>query len=412
MRRCLPVSWLPRALCALGVASLGCSADSATIPTPTPGASASTVRAQITQASATAGMSARRARMSPTLASVAPGVGEAAPYHLEYFLTSLRLCESVETNGTAFNNTQGCVEVYSNQSVDYETYGYAEARADATPGNYFDLMDPATLTALNQSVPMQAGSYQWALATWNKPVRVQATIPLLDGGSLFTQDGDRATLFGYAFTQTTTALTTGPSALAITDLNNGGTWFRLQSPVVIPDSGGSYTLSLVFNPDRLIKASASGASAAAIQDTSAAVRGIYVPLLDLTPVLHQSNDSVRKESYELTGPAEFSLRLELYSVGSDTARTILGADLKTLYTATTTHTVLHPQKVSFLSTALDGSTTFEAWDHGALLQGFTRSATGGSVTLNCLTAMQATDVCGGAGSVTLSYGAPVVTRVE
>ena len=88
------------------------------------------------------------------------------------------------------------------------------------------------------------------------------------------------------------------------------------------------------------------------------------------------------------------------------------ADLKTLYTATTSHTVLHPQKVSFLNTALDGSTTFEAWDHGALLQGFTRSATGGSVTLNCLTAMQATDVCGGAGSVTLTYGAPVVTMVE
>jgi hypothetical protein len=73
------------------------------------------------------------------------------------------------------------------------------------------------------------------------------------------------------------------------------------------------------------------------------------------------------------------------------------ADLKTLYTATTSPTVLHPQKVSFLSTALDGSTTFEAWDHG---------------TLNCLTAMQATDVCGGAGSVTLTYGAPVVTMVE
>ncbi|MFL5496819.1 MAG: hypothetical protein ACJ8DC_20765, partial [Gemmatimonadales bacterium] len=143
MRRSLPLSWLPLALSALGAASLGCSADSATVPTPPPGASASTVRVQITQAGAAAGMSARLGalpgRLSPSIVSVASGVGEAAPEHLEYFLTSLRLCESVETNGTAFNNTQGCVEIYSNQTVDYETYGYAEARADATAGNYFDL---------------------------------------------------------------------------------------------------------------------------------------------------------------------------------------------------------------------------------------------------------------------------------
>jgi hypothetical protein len=216
---------------------------------------------------------------------------------------------------------------------------------------------------------------------------------------------------GYSFTRTT-ADPTGPSALAITDLNNGGTWFRLQKPVVIPDRGGSYTLSLVFNPDRLIKASAAGASNASIQDTSAAVRGIFVPLLDLTPVLHQTSDSVRKESYVLTGPAQFSLRLELYPVGSDTARTILGADLKTLYVPTTTLNVMHPQKISFLSTALDGSTTFEAWDHGGLIQGFTRSATGGSVTLDCQAAMHGTDACGGVPTVTLTYGAPVVTIIE
>ncbi|MFL5494757.1 MAG: hypothetical protein ACJ8DC_10290 [Gemmatimonadales bacterium] len=412
MRRSLPVSCLPFVLSALGAAALGCSADSATVPAPPPGASASTVRVQITQASATTGLSARLGRLSPSIVSVASGVGEAAPEHLEYFLTSLRLCESVETNGTAFNNTQGCVEIYSNQTVDYETYGYAEARADATAGNYFDLMDPATLTALNQSVPVQAGSYQWALATWNRPVRVQASIPLSGGGSLFTQDGDPSSPTGYSFTRTTADLTTGPSALAVTDLNNGGTWFRLQNPVVIPDSGGSYTLSLAFNPDRLIKASASGASNASIQDTSAAVRGIYVPMLDLTPVLHQSSDSVRKESYALTGPAQFSLRLELYSVGSDAARTILGADLKTLYTPATTQNVMHPQKVSFLSTALDGSTTFEAWDHGALIQGFTRSASGGTVTLDCQAAFYGSDACGGAPTVTLTYAAPVVTMIE
>ena len=63
------------------------------------------------------------------------------------FITSLTLCESIETSGTAFNNTQGCIEIYGNQSVDYNTFGYAEARADNTPGDYFDLMDPSTTSA-------------------------------------------------------------------------------------------------------------------------------------------------------------------------------------------------------------------------------------------------------------------------
>jgi hypothetical protein len=411
MHRRLPVSSLVLLLPVLAVSFVGCSSDAGTAPTP--GGSASTVRVHITPSGdASAGMRASRGRVSASMASVASGIGEAAPEHLEYFLTSLMMCEGLETNGTAFNNPQGCVEIYSNQSVDYDSYGYAEARADVTPGNYFDLMDPATLTALNQSVPVEAGSYQWALANWNKPVRVQATIPLSGGGSLFTQDGDRSSPSGYGVTLTTADLTAGPSARAIVDLNNGGTWFRLQKPVVIPDSGGSYTLSLAFNPDRLIKASASGASNASIQDTSMAVRGIYVPLLDLTPVLHQSSDSVRKESYELTGPSEFSLRLELYSVGSDTAHTILGADLKTLYTPSTTMNVMHPQKVSFITTAGDGSITLEGWDHGALIEGFTRSVTGGTVTLDCQAAMHGTEACGGSSTVVLTYGAPVVSIVD
>ncbi len=84
------------------------------------------------------------------------------------------------------------------------------------------------------------------------------------------------------------------------DLNNGGTWFRLQQPIVISEDGGEYTLSLAFNPDRLIKASAMNASNASIQfenvgTTYSTTRGIYVPLLDLTPVLHKTADAVRKE---------------------------------------------------------------------------------------------------------------------
>ncbi len=104
----------------------------------------------------------------------------------------------METNGTGFSNAEGCVELYDNQSVDYDMYGYAEARAETTPGRYFDLMDPTTLHSLNATVQVKPGTYRWALATWNRPVRVQATVPLAFGGTLYTKDGD-ASGSGYVF---------------------------------------------------------------------------------------------------------------------------------------------------------------------------------------------------------------------
>jgi hypothetical protein len=392
---------LAGALIVAGTALAACSGEPVA-----PGSGASTVKVEITNTAPLLGYRASLGKVIGWSVSAA-GVGEAAPEKLEYFITSLTLCESIETSGTAFNNTQGCIEIYGNQSVDYNTFGYAEARADNTPGDYFDLMDPSTTSALSQNVPVQAGTYGWALANWNRPVRVQATIPLSGGGSLYTKDGDPAV----NGTRTTQDLTAAPSELAITDLSNGGTWFRLQSPITIPDNGGSYTLSLAFNPDRLMKASAAGASNASIQDTTTAVPGIYVPMLDLIPVLHRSDDPVRKESYLLTGAAQFTVRLELYSVESDPARTIMGADVKTLYTNATTLNIMHPSKVSFLSLATDGSTTFEIWDHSSLIEGFTRSETGGTVTLDCQVAFAGTDACGGAPTVTLSYAAPTVTTL-
>lgn len=396
--------WLGMTSCALAVvttaALTGC--NSGTSPNPTP----STIQARIQS-------SAPSSSMNPRFAFAMPRIGEAAPEHLEYFLTSLRLCESLETNGTGFNNAEGCIDVYTNNSVDYDAYGFAEARADVTPGNYFDLMDPSTMTALQQSVTARPGTYRWALATWNRPVRVQASIPLAHSCSgcpntLYTKDGEPAGTSS-SYTLSPTLLSEPSAELAMADLNNGGTWFRLQQPVVIGENDGEYTLSLVFNPDRLLKGWGHNASNASIQDANS--QGIHVPLLDLTPVLHRSSEAVRKESYVLTGAAQFSIRLELYSVDSDPNHAILGADVKTLYTDDTYQNIMHPSKISFLSTAEDASTTFEIWDNSPLIEGFTRSATGGTVTLHCEAAFHSTMACDDQETVTLTYAAPTVTTL-
>ncbi len=72
---------------------------------------------------------------------------------------------------------------------------------------------------------------------------------------------------------------------------------------------------------------------------------------------------------------------------------------------------MHPSKVSFLSAASDASTTFEIWDGGPMIEGFTQSATGGTVTFNCQAAFYSTDACGGSATVTLSYEAAESTTL-
>ena len=271
-----------------------------------------------------------------------------------------------------------------------------------------DLLDPITLGALQQTVTLPAGAHRfnWAIATWNRPVKMQASVPLGDGTSLFTKDGDEVMQGGGGYTMVTADMTSGPSEPGLVDLNNGGTWFRLQNPVSIPDSAGTFTLSLVFNPDRLIKASANGASNYPMRDSLN--RGIYTPILDLTPVLHSTAAPVQKETFVLTGAGEFDIRLELYSLAGDSAHTIMGASIKSLYTAGTTQNVMHPLPVSFIHTAGDGSLTFSAWNDMPLIAGFTRATGGGTATFYCQTAFSGLDYCGGAGAVSLTYAAPEV----
>lgn len=397
-----------RTCCALlgaaTLASYGCS-NAPTGPA-TGGTGRPTIRVQVVRTGASASALFRSRAMRAV--SGVP-VGEATPERLEYFLTSLALCESLTTTGTAFSNPRGLVELYGNRSVNYDTYDFNAARNDPVAGHYMDLLDPNTLGVLQQTVMLPPGMHRfnWALATWNRPVKVQAAVPLGDGTWLYTKDGDEVTQGGSRYTNVTADMTSGPAELGLVDLNNGGTWFKLQNPITIPDSAGTFTLSLVFNPDRLIKASANGASNYPMRDSLN--RGIYTPILDLTPVLHSTSASVQKETFVLTGAPEFDIRLELYSLVSDSTRTIMGAAIKSLYTVATTQNVMHPLGVSFIHTADDGSLTFSAWDDSPILTGFTRATGGGTATFYCQNAFSGLDLCGGAASVNLTYASPEVT---
>ncbi len=334
--------------------------------------------------------------------------GEGTPTSLEYYISSLQICTSLTTSGTAFSNAQGCTTLYQQSASSYSAYDADSARADADPTHYLDLMSPTTTATLNQAVTtLAAGSYNYVIATWYRPVKVTGTIALASG-SYFTHDGVVDTATGV--THVAGSLLTGPAGESVVDLPNGGTWFKFQAPFVVAADSASYVLDLVFDPDRLLKGGAM-ASNASIQDSTAALHGIYVPFLDLSPIVHKATDSAVKETYVFAGPSQFSLRAELYYLQSDTTKTIYGIDFKTLYTATTSINVTDPQRVFFVATA-GGTTQFLDYQQAPMLTGFTRSATGGTVTLNCQTTLFSTDPCSGQASVTMTYAAPSITTID
>jgi hypothetical protein len=218
---------------------------------------------------------------------------------------------------------------------------------------------------------------------------VKATIPLGDGSFLYTHDGTTtfntigADHFKHYYTAPATSLTTAPAEKAVVLLGNGGNWFKFQNPLTITqadiDQRRQWVLDLVFNPDGIVKGYAGeGTSSGNLEEQSELgnpLRAITVPLLDLAPVPHRSDERVVRESYLAhlnIGGGGFDVRLELYSVESDPNDTVYGVDVKTLITSASTNPPSESAKVSFVVPEGDGSLTFQSFTSSPIISGFHR----------------------------------------
>ncbi|MBL8946463.1 MAG: hypothetical protein JNK45_25070 [Myxococcales bacterium] len=351
-------------------------------------------------------------------------IGQASASELEslrYYISSIMLCESLETVGTAWGNPSGCLMLYQATTMqDYDGFGADEARAH--PELYVDLMDPAALAALDPQLslgPDAVREYNYGIISWYRPVMVRASVTLDAGGggplTLFTSDGDVVEdgMFPGSFTNEIVDLSAGPATDGVAMLSNGGNWFKFQHPFEITqadlDAGTSYTLDLVFDPDRIISGMNCTTRGTAFKDEAG--RAIFVPLLELSPVPRSTADTTWRETYMIhvddPGLAStFDLRLQLYSRMDDPNRTIYGADLKGLIAADTTSEPLS-QKVSFVVD--DGAGLVELQDYAALpmLTGLARLDTigaAGTVTVLCNGTLPALSEQGCAsGSLTVDY---------
>ncbi|MDB4986316.1 MAG: hypothetical protein JWN04_1494 [Myxococcaceae bacterium] len=330
---------------------------------------------------------------------------------LKYLITSISICETLETSGSGFRNPTGCIDLYHHDigGLTYDPGGDYLALGDlarATTDGYVDLLSASSRDQLTGSTVLDHShvrSYNFGLINWALPVKAKATLSMGDGSKLYTHDGhSRAETAGvdhmrFYYTEPTLPLDQAPSEEAVVLLPNGGNWFKFQSPFVITsddiDQRREFVLDLVFDPDGIVKGFSGNFGGGQISQRAADgshLHDITVPMLDLAPVPHRASEQVMRETYQ--GPVHldgnsFDMRLELYYVEGDTTGTVYGVDVKSLLNAESSAMPPEFQKTSYLERAVDGSLTFSSYSHTPIMTGLTR-VTGGAgqthIGLACL----------------------------
>lgn len=315
---------------------------------------------------------------------------------LKYQITSIQVCKTLETRGSAFHNPGGCLELYHYRDADFDYDLDGDFRplvelARSRERGFIDLLSPSSRSQLASSTPIteqHVGDYHFGVITWALPIKLTATVAMSDGSSLYTHDGTArfetigADGFRAYFTESSLPLDRGPAEEAVVLLPNGGNWFKFQSPLTISAEDiaaqRAFWLDLVFNPDGVVKGFTESHAQGALRQRSATgghLHDITVPMLDLAPIPHRATEQVMRESYRgavALGDASFDLRLELYYVAGDPNGTVYGVDVKSLVNAQTRAVPPELSKVSFLDRAADGSLTLSAHEHTPIITGLRR----------------------------------------
>lgn len=334
---------------------------------------------------------------SPLLQAFRKGAASASGLtSLKYHISSISVCESLEAQGSGFNNPQGCLELYRGNEAAFPTdlngdwTPLADA-ARASDDGFVNLVSPTSRAALTRSTALEAShvrSYNYGIITWALPVKLTASLDLGDGDFLYTHDGITTwelignDNFKNYFTRSASSLLEGPAQEAVVLLGNGGNWFKFQQPFEITEQdiseGRSWVLDLVFNPDGIVKGYEGGPSNANLREEDeqgTPVRAITVPMIDLVPVPHRAAEPIVRESYVANVTVannNFDIRIELYSLESDPNQTVLGVDAKTLLSATTTEPPPEASKISYVNTNDSGTLRFGSFNESTIVDGFTR----------------------------------------
>jgi hypothetical protein len=324
--------------------------------------------------------------------------GAATIESLRYYISTIMICESLDVQGSGFGNPQGCLELYKRDlgALSYDLNGDWRGLAElarASDEGYVDLI--GTRSALASQTPISlehAHAYNYGIINWALPIKVRASVPFIDGTTLYTHDGPTAfDTFpdGYRayYTTPSTPLTSAPAEDAVVILGNGGNWFKFQTPLTITSADveekRAFVLDLVFNPQGIVNGY-EGTSQGNVRSSDGSRRfDITVPMLDLAPVPHRADQRVVRESYRGATSVDgnsFDVRIELYSIEGEDA--VYGADVKTLVNSASTSVPPAIAKASFVDREADGTLSLSSWKHTPVISGLTRTAST-RVSLKC-----------------------------
>jgi hypothetical protein len=353
------------------------------------------------------------------LEKVAPS-GASGLESFQVAVSDISLAKDLTTNGSGWSGISGALSLFNQNIGDHNAIDTTMARDSAWASHYIDFCSQASIERIASSKPFtlrDTGDYHWVVINWSPYFKVRASIPMPGGEMIFTHDGpvtrhlypnSTSNDNAYFITESPQSLLEGPSEDALVRKNNGGTWFRflrplhlteadLDSATTVPDTvgqdsaghpiinfvpSGKWNVLLVFNPQDLLYAGQDDHSNSSINgdimtpDSSAY---IHVPFLKATAVPYREGEDVMRETYEFSvsidkawAKGTFGMRLELYLIGDN----VVAATVNSYPTDDT----LAPPDVPvifFAEEKSDGSLSLEAYDHGAVFDGFVRKHTAG-----------------------------------
>jgi hypothetical protein len=340
---------------------------------------------------------------------------------LKYFISSIQLCEDVQTQGSGYSGAQGCIALYQGAQGDqaaYQNYLVEQAQADTDPTHYIDLMTAEGQATLRRPVTLevpvaepgkddagesQAGAYRFGLINFFRPIKVTAEFPVLGQPSEYfrtravTQTHIGSTPDGRFNTEKVEIGDTlsGPTEETTYMLNNGGALFTFQKPFTITqddiDSQAEIKVDLVFNPDNFGQAyetqNCTNDQYSAICDPLNNVV-IDMPYVSMNPVPRKSGERTRKETYLMDYDTASKLRIELYYNDADSEAGIQGVDTAVVYEPTAqmpNNKIIASNFVSQTGsvTGSNASVTLMDYAHTPNLEGLIRRQNG-TVIVHCL----------------------------
>ncbi len=336
---------------------------------------------------------------------------------LKMYFREIKICKSLESSGTGYTNTVGCVALYENSDDEY-TGTEAPTAADRTlfseagEGKFFDILSETDLADLNQPVEIEAGEYNYGIIETHPWVKINAksgTLCTLPAGAseLASTGGDGIVTYSTVATSVTCGASDADETLVF--ITNANTTFRFFKPFTV-EAGDEVTVDLAFNMDKQVKAFDSNGRATL--GTNGGGAGFYIPMIRIGAAPRKADENTMVETYTL-GPSTGleQIRMEIYYNSADEEKNVLAINGTVLGTDNSTVSKANKPIYGYDVSQSGDVLTLKSWDDSFVLS-FTRGAAG-TATISCegTGGGAGLETCSGQTEIQMTYDAPVVSEL-